>query len=280
MGMSFATERTCALCFGAFTGKGRATYCDECRPKARQARQKTYDANRPSNRPRSGKRRPTVPCAGPSCTNLVIGTAYHGPAYCGPLCKALARQLRRGRQAPVREKKMCAPETRAKLSAAAKAAHARPEVKAKLSAAMKAAHARPEVKAKHGAAMRAAYARPEVRERQSKAAVETFKNPETRKRLAASISATLNDPIVKARQQEAAQAAMNDPAVREMQQTRNRFTPQEVEQICGWWKAGLHLSEIAERMTTGRGPNGTRRLNRIRTVLRRHGLYQKPSELP
>ncbi len=74
------TSKTCAKCFSAFSGKGRAVYCAECADVARRERQAGYDKARGS-RARSGRAIPTVPCKG-GCGTLVVGAALHGPTYC------------------------------------------------------------------------------------------------------------------------------------------------------------------------------------------------------
>jgi len=119
-------------------------------------------------------------------------------------------------------------ETRARMSAAKKAAFARPDVKKRYSAALKAAHARPDVRAKlsaakarpdvkerHSAAVKAAMARSDVKEMHSAAMKSAYANPDVRAKLSAALKVAHARPEVKERHRAAVKAAMARPDVKE-----------------------------------------------------------------
>ena len=97
--------------------------------------------------------------------------------------------------------------TRAKMSAASKAAWADPAVRAKMSAASKAALADPAVRAKMSAARKAAWADPAVRAKMS-----------------AARKAALADPAVRAKMSAASKAALAEKYEQDMRPKQRRET--------------------------------------------------------
>ena len=105
-------------------------------------------------------------------------------------------------------------ETKAKISAVAKAKWADPEFKVRRSAALKVANTAPEVKARRVATLRSSWADPEYKARRSEISKAAWADPEFRAKHSAAIKAARADPEYKARQSAASKTRWADPEFR------------------------------------------------------------------
>jgi hypothetical protein len=121
-------------------------------------------------------------------------------------------------------------ETRARMSVAAKltwarpeirarmmAAFTRPDVKARMCASAKASHARVETRARMSVAAKLAWARPEVKARKSVASKEAYASPEARAEMSARAKAAWARPEERARKTASVKTAWARPGARERQ---------------------------------------------------------------
>jgi hypothetical protein len=111
-------------------------------------------------------------------------------------------------------------KTRAKMSAAVKAAYASPEARAKKSARMKAAYASPEARAKQSTRMKAALASPEARAKQSTRAQTAWAPPEVRAKQSERLKEIWASPEARAKQSESIKAVWASSAARAKQSER------------------------------------------------------------